>query len=1092
MKRPALSVRLMGCLVCAIACGGVRAESTEPATRQAPYQGDEASGERIIAYWQFDTEAPTRDSSGKGRDLRLRGPARFIPDGRFGGGLESFAADKEGIAAGGAVARNAPELSPVGAFTIDLWFQPKPEIADQAIAFLVDKKYYHYARDLPQANWDYCLYLQRAGAGQRQLVANLGYGKDSAVYSSRSFELRTGQWHHLAFTYDGAGTGRFFVNGRPAGRTTHEGRGPITPGRHDIVLGDRYGSLYVGCAGVLDEVRLCNGIAPGFGGTLEIDMSGQRLAFLRGEADAAVGVKLFNDTGETLTGVQVHWSHPAGEQNLAVRDIAPHSATTVRLPVDTKLRASSYPWTIAASASAGQRAQSSVDVVIAPRPLPHRMPVVMWGTGQIDTVQEIGFTHQLVSLADYSRIWQSVEPTAATTPDRVAEMSETLDTYLARGLGAVANLSPGRWVLDREPNKEKFQRVDPKGKPYERENVCGLFPEVQAFAYRTGSSVAQTFGPFPALQAALIHTEIRDSTALCFHEHDRTAYRAATGAEFPDAALGVNGVNYTRLADFPASRVIPDDDPLLRFYRWFWKEGDGWNALHSQVHRGLKSTGRSDLWTFFDPAVRVPSVWGSGGEVDVISQWTYSYPDPIKIGQATDELLAMAEGAASGQRVMKMTQIIWYRNQTAPELPADESRRAAWEEEIPDARFITIAPDHLREAFWSKIARPIQGIMYHGWGSLVSAEHGSYRFTNPQTRGVLAELIGDVVRPLGPTLVQLPDRPSDVALLESFASQMFAGRGTRGWSHRWESDMHLILQWAQMQPRIVFDETVLRDGLDDYRILVMPYCDVLTENVAAAVAGFQKRGGIVIADETLAPGIRADLTLASYQRTGKADEDKTALQAKAAELREKLGSRYQRYADSSDPDAVLRARHYDSTDYLFVINDKRTFGEYVGHHGKVMEQGMPLTVDIQVNRRAGFVYDLVRHERIATRNDAGGMAMTVGLGPGDGRVLMISEQEIAGVTLEAPEQARLGETIAIALSVVDGNDEPLAAVVPLHVSILDPQGREAEFSGYYGAKDGRLSVQFELAANDLPGTWTIRARELASSRQQQRTIKISP
>ena len=76
-----------------------------------------------------------------------------------------------------------------------------------------------------------------------------------------------------------------------------------------------------------------------------------------------------------------------------------------------------------------------------------------------------------------------------------------------------------------------------------------------------------------------------------------------------------------------------------------------------------------------------------------------------------------------------------------------------------------------------------------------------------------------------------PDRQSDVALLESFASQMFAGRGTRGWSHHWESDMHLVLQWAQMQPRIIFDETVLRDGLDDYRVLVMPYCDVLTEKV---------------------------------------------------------------------------------------------------------------------------------------------------------------------------------------------------------------------------------------------------------------------
>ena len=30
-------------------------------------------------------------------------------------------------------------------------------------------------------------------------------------------------------------------------------------------------------------------------------------------------------------------------------------------------------------------------------------------------------------------------------------------------------------------------------------------------------------------------------------------------------------------------RVVPDDHPLLVYYRWFWRDGDGWNPLHSQV-----------------------------------------------------------------------------------------------------------------------------------------------------------------------------------------------------------------------------------------------------------------------------------------------------------------------------------------------------------------------------------------------------------------------------------------------------------------------------------------------------------------------------
>ena len=177
--------------------------------------------------------------------------------------------------------------------------------------------------------------------------------------------------------------------------------------------------------------------------------------------------------------------------------------------------------------------------------------------------------------------------------------------------------------------------------------------------------------------------------------------------------------------------MIADDNPLYVYYRWFWKQGDGWNAMHSALHRGLKSNGKERLWTFHDPAVRVASAYGNGGDVDYLSHWTYSYPDPLRIGLCTDELFCMAGGAARGdQQVMKMTQIIWYRSQTAPEsgeearaqtsdfsdqdvrpsgtgsVDATGRHRAAWEREIPDARFITIAPMHLREALWSKISRP--------------------------------------------------------------------------------------------------------------------------------------------------------------------------------------------------------------------------------------------------------------------------------------------------------------------------------------------------------------------------------------------------
>ena len=1060
---------------------------------QQPYSGQQAHGDDVIALWHFQPGNELKDDSGHGHDLILRGQTRFVADGRFDSCLESFPADEDDNKPQGAFAKNHPTLTPPGAFTLEMWFKPKPEFERYDTVFLLDKKYFHYAKDLPQANWDYCFYMRSAGDQKRQLIAYLGYGKDSAAYTSKTIELRPDEWYHLAFTYDGAGIGRFFVNGRFAGRTVHEGRGPVTPGKYHLAIGDRYGSIYHGCPGYIDEVRISKGVVSFFSGTLAFERQATRTAFVRMEQNAHVSLALLNDTGKPLTDIAVQAAIGPVSKDLSISSLAPSESRTIEVPVETSLRPGQYVLAVTAIAqsnSGPHEAKESIPVVLVPRSLPHRMPVVMWGHGDLETLKQIGFTHHLVSLANYGHIWAEGRPTTAGDLGQMEEWAATLNEHLAEGVGVVTSLSPGRWVLGDEARKEKYQRIDRQGKPYSHENVCALNPDVQSFAYNVGASVANSFGEFPSLQAALIHTEIRDSTALCFHEYDRAAYRAFSGRDIPDEAVSKAGLEYSKIEGFPENRIIPDDDPILAFYRWFWKAGDGWNTLHTQVHKGLKSTGRKDLWTFFDPAVRVPDVWGSGGGVDVISQWTYSYPDPIKIGQATDELFAMADGASHDQDVMKMTQIIWYRSQTARDLPKDESQRAAWEKEIPDAKFITISPDHLREAFWSKVSRPVRGIMYHGWGSLVPATHGGYRYTNPQTREVLTQLIHDVVEPLGPTLLQVPDRQSDIAVLESFTSQMFARRGTRGWSKSWEADLHLILQWAGLQPRIVFDETILRDGLDKYRLLVMPHCDVLTESVYRKVAEFQKRGGLVVADETHCPALKPDIVIASYRRTSKADQDKAALQAKATELRGQLKQRYERYADSSNPDVIVRCRQAGDADYVFAVNDKRTFGDYVGHHGAVMEQGVSTSASFSVRRRDGNVYDLVGHAPVAASETDGVLQFESDFGPGDGRVFLVTSQKIADVRLTEPSRARLGEQVSLRVAVVDGGGRPIDAVVPVRVDILDPRDNPAEFSGYYGADHGQLTVNVDLAANDLPGTWKVRVTELASGIRREHDLSV--
>jgi hypothetical protein len=419
------------------------------------------------------------------------------------------------------------------------------------------------------------------------------------------------------------------------------------------------------------------------------------------------------------------------------------------------------------------------------------------------------------------------------------------------------------------------------------------------------------------------------------------------------------------------------------------------------------------------------------------------------------------------------------------------TNQPAWEKQHPDAKFITIPPDILSESLWLKLSRPVKGIMYHGWGSLTGARHASYMLTNTETKPRLTKLIHDVVQPLGPTFLQVPDAPTDVAFLESFASQMFANRGTWGWGNGWGADAYLISRYAALQPRIVYDETIAQQGLVNYKVLFLADCDVLTESVAAAINKWQQRGGLVIGDERLAPRIEPDILLSSFKRTGKADQDAATLLQKAADLRRELDEFYTRAVDSSDPKVLVRQRRFGNSDYVFVANDNRTFGEYLGHHKRVMEKGLPAKTTIILNRSRGIVYDLMHRRAVPSSVVANKLHFNVALGPGEGNAFVVVGAAVGTLQITAPAWVQRGKSLAFRVRLSDAGGKPVNAVVPVKLSIRDLQGRESERSGYYGAANGHLDVTLDIAANDAVGQWQIEATEGLSGQKAIHKLTIS-
>jgi hypothetical protein len=1060
------------------------------------YANLDATGPHVLVCWKFD-EMPLSDASGHGTQLYLKA-ATPQPEGRFGGALTFRTLAGKGRY----VALTQPSiarLSPSGAFSAEMWVRANEHIQSTEHSYLMDKQ----GESLNDYRWT----LMAADArGLRRMAVSLGFGTEVREFLSDPVLIAPGQWRHLAFTYDAAGSVSFFVDSESAGSAFQKDCGPVQAGAQPLCLGGGV-KFSASFPGDIDEVRLCDGLR-GFS-PFSLVLTGQRRVWQRQEQSSSWRVICTNLRPTPLIGAGMTYTVGGATQSFILPDLEPGGKYETDFAPDTALKPGTYQ--IEASVHSGNlRISKSKEFQIVPRPSAH-LPFIMQGAAVSDLpeLQSLACTHWVGLTNEDSHYLGAKER------DHHLDTLPWLDACLAAGLRTIVALEPWRATLP----KTSFHRMNREGVAHQPPDLNVTSRGVLGLTANCSRRFMSNYRENKIWAGTWLNSAPLSQAQPGFSKDEQAAYLKFSSREIPLQVQRGGGVDWRTLPDFPADRVIPDDHPILSYYRWFWSEGSGWRAVQESWLQGLdRERGeRQDVWSMMDPAVRQPSIGGTSSPMNDIADQTTDARDPMLTGLCLDQLLAMRQANAREQGVFGILPLSWERSSVAPPGAEGTAESILMAELSSPVQRVTLSPSILKETLWTMLSRPVKGLVCTGWPALrpVSESGSTDRSTHPHARTVFRDFADRILRPLGPMLARRQQSRTPVAMLESFTSQMFAGRGLyREGSPRtlavWQA-----LQRAHIQADILFEETLAAGGLDGRDILILSECDVLPAGLVEKIKEWQQGGGKIIADEHLCPALKADALLseapvqpspasqpgapAASIATETADPapvtpppapapDTLPLPEKLTQLCKDLGWQPRITCDS--PDVILHATRTGEATCLFVINNSREAGTYVGQHGLVMENGLPVSASLNLGSDSINVYDLTRSAFVLPKREDSGLTIPLKLGPAEGRIFLLSSAPLLELNLDLPQTATCGSTAEARITMATSGGRPMPAAIPVAIRIRDADGAPAEWDGYHVVEDGLLTLHLDLARNETPGTWEVHVRELASGIETVKWMKV--
>jgi hypothetical protein len=817
-----------------------------------------------------------------------------------------------------------------------------------------------------------------------------------------------------------------------------------------------------------------------------------RRAFYRGE-EILLNVRCTNGSDAPVTGAL---SVTLGDGLTDAREVAVPAGggTNAAFRLTTHvLKVGQYTLDIALTTEAGLTAELQEQILLAKRPHPDRLMVWLWGGSGSQWYLDHGFT-------TWSR-------PSLKDPARAADI---LDRGLAAGAECAVWMNGGL----REIDTTELSAPDAVNKGvyswHEKPLANPLHPEVARIQNDTNEATMLFLKDFPQMRTVFFNTEVVDALAPNRNEAGIRMIRETLGFSDADIDLVNTITKYGKWQWWPPEYVAPcvisDTDKSYLFRKYAYKQGNGLAAANQRVVDMVKRY-RPDILTITDP-YREAAMYDMFPGLDIVSTWTYTNPDP-KMMLYIETLRAAVK--PTGQITLHTVTLLNYPGAL-----------------MPTEEWTLMGPGRLKVTTWINLSRAPRMLGYY-----YSSECNPANVDTPRvpygTTLALKELSDRVFKPYGPMLTNLDVAPRKIAVLSSDAARLYGtSPGLLGsYNNLQIYNFYSVMAMAHLQADVIFDETIERFGLDAYEVLVLPKCDVLTKSGYDAILRFQRRGGVVIADQYLGPEIPNVLSFGfdftyrkkvnanaiakntafaewnDHLQPGSAEletvegvtalDDQRIMESYAQVLKQGLAGVVEPEVDSDSPTVLLNMLEKHGAKYLVVVNDKRAYDDRVGEHkavlGKVEPQSATLTLK-QWGHPELHAYDMLNRQPLAVEKVGKGYRFPVDLSTLGGTMVALYPAQLESVKVRTHETMHAGLPHAIAVDLTDSRGTPPMGLQPVQVTITDPDGEISASSDYYCAENGRLTVDFTPAVNDVRGRWTVSVTDLTAGLEAEAGFEV--